>query len=402
MALHALSDSTSEGTTQHSPTSPTGPSSRYGDLIALDAHIARLELQTRTQVGQSSSGGGATTVEEGGSPYVLAIIDEKQVCRQGDGFIAGMHASKEMEQLVLAGLAEVEAPSKPEALVYLISDLSKSKVNRLDHLEDFTLGFNEAGPFAAGLVVSSETVAIAKAAALLRLHGASSSCLRIILGARFSSLTNSIETMSIFTKVDYLEEGFLLGSSEEPVEEQSAQAPHRQRCSPIASRSSTAIPTPWADDEHNDAAVGNGEGVRTVDPDLAIWRQDPPICHNFVLLSECPHGETCRFGHDYALSEEEVEALAQAVKRMPCDSAKPGYNRPCPFGEDCIYGHVCPYDARCTFPRCKFSDAAHPVRSALARKAQWNHAGSHRAKFGGRGGGGAGREGGEGRNWRKK
>lgn len=79
MPLHSLSDTTSEGTTQHSPTSPAGPSSRYGELIALDAHIARLELQARTQVGQSSAAA-ALTGEEGVSPFVLAIVDAMQVC----------------------------------------------------------------------------------------------------------------------------------------------------------------------------------------------------------------------------------------------------------------------------------------------------------------------------------
>lgn len=44
------------------------------------------------------------------------------------------------------------------------SDLSKAKIHHLDHLEDFTLGFNEAGSFTAGLIVTSESVAFAKAA----------------------------------------------------------------------------------------------------------------------------------------------------------------------------------------------------------------------------------------------
>lgn len=81
MASHSVSDSTSEGTAEHSPTSPIGRSSRYGELLQLDAHIARLEIQARS-VGQSN--GAATTVEEGaspvvGAPFVLAIVDAKQV-----------------------------------------------------------------------------------------------------------------------------------------------------------------------------------------------------------------------------------------------------------------------------------------------------------------------------------
>jgi hypothetical protein len=43
-----------------------------------------------------------------------------QVCRPGDGFIAGLQAAREMEQLVLGGLGDVEAQSKAEALVYLV------------------------------------------------------------------------------------------------------------------------------------------------------------------------------------------------------------------------------------------------------------------------------------------
>lgn len=70
--------------------------------------------------------------------------------------------------------------------------------------------------------------------------------------------------------VDYFDEGFLLESSEEPVEEHSAQAHPRQRRSATASRASTSAPTPivWADEEHSAEALGLGEGVRTVDSDL--------------------------------------------------------------------------------------------------------------------------------------
>lgn len=118
-------------------------------------------------------------------------------------------------------------------------------------------------------MVCSASGSSSPSAALLRLHGATSACLRIVLGPRFSSLANSIETMSIFSKVDHFDEGFLLESSKAPVEASPAQAHHRRRDSATASRASTsaATPTAWADEDPSQTVEGEEE-VRTVDPDL--------------------------------------------------------------------------------------------------------------------------------------
>lgn len=43
----------------------------------------------------------------------------------------------------------------------------------------------------------------------------------------------------------------------------------------------------------------------------------PPPCNYFYLLN-CKHGERCRYGHDYDMSQEHVDELRVNAKKWPC------------------------------------------------------------------------------------
>lgn len=98
-------------------------------------------------------------------------------------------------------------------------------------------------------------------------------------------------------------------------------------------------------------------------------------------------------------------------------------HRPCLLGSDCIYGapnlspnplplltrplpragHVCPYDERCTWNPCKFSDEEHPNKTALERRSYALRGRGRGGPRGARGGYQArgGREGTRVQSWRK-
>ncbi|KAL0070892.1 hypothetical protein AAF712_002113 [Marasmius tenuissimus] len=54
---------------------------------------------------------------------------------------------------------------------------------------------------------------------------------------------------------------------------------------------------------------------------------------------------TCKYSHDYVLTPEQLSALAGNAKKAPCNWLKNGL--PCPYGERCCWGHVCPNGPNC-------------------------------------------------------
>ncbi|KAF8516216.1 hypothetical protein BU17DRAFT_93042 [Hysterangium stoloniferum] len=87
----------------------------------------------------------------------------------------------------------------------------------------------------------------------------------------------------------------------------------------------------------------------------------------------CKAGETCRYGHNYDLGLEELNAMRATAKKSPCGYANK--NKVCPFdAEKCPLGHVCPGGRHCKFfkaGKCKFygrgmHDADASQRSSIA------------------------------------
>ncbi|EIW79219.1 hypothetical protein CONPUDRAFT_138372 [Coniophora puteana RWD-64-598 SS2] len=85
-------------------------------------------------------------------------------------------------------------------------------------------------------------------------------------------------------------------------------------------------------------------GSRFVDPSLPLHKQTPPPCNEFYLMS-CTKGGSCKYSHEYLLTVEQLATLGANARKAPCNFLKNGL--PCPYGERCCWGHVCPNGNKC-------------------------------------------------------
>ncbi|KAK0190859.1 hypothetical protein F5146DRAFT_1046043 [Armillaria mellea] len=86
-------------------------------------------------------------------------------------------------------------------------------------------------------------------------------------------------------------------------------------------------------------------GTRLIDPSLPLHKQSPPPCNEHYLMT-CSKGiAVCKYSHDYILTPEQLATLASNAKKAPCNWLKNGL--PCPYGESCCWGHVCPNGPKC-------------------------------------------------------
>ncbi|KAI9000874.1 hypothetical protein BD414DRAFT_15154 [Trametes punicea] len=103
------------------------------------------------------------------------------------------------------------------------------------------------------------------------------------------------------------------------------------------------------------------ERLKPIDPSKPLHKQNPPPCNEHYLMS-CSKGPNCKYSHDWLLTPEQLEILARNAKKAPCNYLKNGL--PCPHGDRCCWGHVCPSGARCfhlSKGKCWFKgDGMHP------------------------------------------
>ncbi|KAI0660844.1 hypothetical protein C8Q70DRAFT_747935 [Cubamyces menziesii] len=106
---------------------------------------------------------------------------------------------------------------------------------------------------------------------------------------------------------------------------------------------------------------GSSEYLKPIDPTKPLHKQNPPPCNEHYLMT-CSKGPNCKYSHDWFLSSEQLEVLARNAKKAPCNYLKNGL--PCPHGDRCCWGHVCPSGARCfhlSKGKCWFKgDGMHP------------------------------------------
>ncbi|KAI0775970.1 hypothetical protein BD413DRAFT_257475 [Trametes elegans] len=120
------------------------------------------------------------------------------------------------------------------------------------------------------------------------------------------------------------------------------------------SETQTSVPTPPPSNQ-------SSEQYRTIDPSKPLHKQNPPPCNEHYLMT-CSKGINCKYSHDWHLTPEQLEILSRNAKKAPCNFLKNGI--PCPHGDRCCWGHVCPSGARCfhlSKGKCWFKgDGMHP------------------------------------------
>ncbi|KAJ7663890.1 hypothetical protein DFH06DRAFT_1042083 [Mycena polygramma] len=96
--------------------------------------------------------------------------------------------------------------------------------------------------------------------------------------------------------------------------------------------------------------------TRTLQP---LHKQKPGLCTLFYTKNICKFGPSCKYGHDYVLTDAQRDEFAKFNKKTPCPTVASGGQ--CKFREECCYGHVCPYSPNCFFlkqGKCKFRQAS--------------------------------------------
>ncbi|KDE04306.1 hypothetical protein MVLG_05261 [Microbotryum lychnidis-dioicae p1A1 Lamole] len=353
-------------------------SSRWNQLVSLDAYIARLE-ETES----------SPTASAAAPSFVLIILDPLHVAQHRVGAEVGACLADALDGLAfdsLVAMATSANGANDKCLAILISHVEDLRPNDRTKLEDSIQGFQEQSLLGFGIILRSAAAVEQKVKALMKFHGLSPLCSSIILGEHFRPIGSSFSTDThISKKLYYVTESGLANLStaisstgpftnhpDTAVADPSAARSPRRRPQLDQSRfssgsSSTTVGVNLAKSFSEPLPLTPGDG-RHLEPLVAIWRQTPPPCHNFYLSpSGCPHGSSCKFGHDYILSGRDFADLRSSVQRMPCDSVKEGSTKPCSFGNECLYGHVCPYDDKCAWNRCKFGSIAHPRKSASRR-----------------------------------
>ncbi|BGP42133.1 hypothetical protein JCM10449v2_006136 [Rhodotorula kratochvilovae] len=156
----------------------------------------------------------------------------------------------------------------------------------------------------------------------------------------------------------------------------------RTPSSPMARTSSEAGPTLQQDgpkqSTYPPAVVPNGSFKV---PEL---RFDKPWPCNFFYLAKCGcvNFDTCRFSHDYHFRPWEWKAYPLLVKSTLCANLRDAGM--CRWGDDCIFGHHCPYTVEgCPYrERCRFAPAGLPHSVGGASEGMWRR---REAKGGGEG-----------------
>ncbi|EJD00942.1 uncharacterized protein FOMMEDRAFT_110379 [Fomitiporia mediterranea MF3/22] len=86
----------------------------------------------------------------------------------------------------------------------------------------------------------------------------------------------------------------------------------------ISSPVKTYVPPPIIDSLNRNNDGPSVQKQILIDSNLPLSKQKPPPCNEYYLLKRCPRGETCKYGHSYALTGEMIAELArQAKKALP-------------------------------------------------------------------------------------
>ncbi|KAJ7147619.1 hypothetical protein C8R43DRAFT_1010148 [Mycena crocata] len=97
---------------------------------------------------------------------------------------------------------------------------------------------------------------------------------------------------------------------------------------------------------------------RPLNSNVPIAKQKPALCTLYYMKNSCKFGATCKFAHDYVLTDAQREELGKFAKKAPCPTMLGGGK--CKFADGCCYGHICPYLPNCSYfkqGKCKFRQA---------------------------------------------
>nr|GAT54009.1 predicted protein [Mycena chlorophos] len=112
---------------------------------------------------------------------------------------------------------------------------------------------------------------------------------------------------------------------------------------------------------HKRTSGRRGRSRRRAQPPARSTETPPPCNEHYLMFCGKDH---CKYSHDYQLTTDQLQALAAAAKKAPCNWIRSG--RECPYGDRCCWGHACPYGTNCVRDRkCWFkADTMHSKPSS--------------------------------------
>lgn len=247
-----------------------------------------------------------------------------------------------------------------------------------DQFDDFIAGFTHASPrFLAIDGCNSKDAIEAKIREYLQVYACFPQTLRIFFGGY--DPTAYMGTFSVLEKEQVIGKVVLLTASE-----------NGERETPLHSLPQFKLDAVFTSDKLPRVArklipliVGTSNNVtsngglispqsptrsigRLIDPCLPLHKQNPPPCNEHYLMTCSKGAALCKYAHDYVLTPEQLHSLAVNAKKAPCNWLKNGM--PCPFGDKCCWGHICPNGAKCyhlSKGKCWFKgESMHPILGA--------------------------------------
>ncbi|KDQ63727.1 hypothetical protein JAAARDRAFT_75984 [Jaapia argillacea MUCL 33604] len=337
------------------------------------------------------------------NPLILCLIDGDGNIFSQDLLSLGQTGGRQAAMLLTKGLtdymssidARLSARGQLWLTIYcnklgLLETLISHGICSEEEFEGFVLGFNQASPlFSIVDVGSGKEAADAKLKEFLRTFTRFPQTARVFFGGAhdngYTTTLNHLENEGLLQKIILLRgykelaselktlnlpdieiEGVFMTkkiftpshnyrkspsprtmfmSMEEATENSKANGSSK---TPSVARTPSSVPR----------SLSPTKGVRTmktIDPTQPISKQKPPPC-NFFYLAQCKSGDKCRYGHDYTLSQADLEEVRTNSLKSPCPHINK--NKRCPAGEYCCMGHFCPRGSKCTFfkqGKCKFT-----------------------------------------------
>ncbi|KAF8351272.1 hypothetical protein F5887DRAFT_1069004 [Amanita rubescens] len=329
------------------------------------------------------------------NPLILCIVNGDEKIFAKDLIIQGLHGGKTAAQQLTKAIAEYL--SKEELHIFgrlsfwitiyinkleILNKLVSYEFCTAEQLDAFFTGFSSASP--RFLVVDTgygSDGVTTKITEYLQTYTRFSQTLRIFFATyeltRYIPLFDELEQEQVLGKIIRL-----YTPGDRDADKPSISLPRLQLDDLFVTEQ---VPrTSHSDSPHVVGLNGSvdAQSPRNIDPNLPLHKQNPPPCNEFYLMT-CSKGPgTCKYSHDYILTPEQLEMLAINAKKAPCNWLKNGTcifckkkmegltitGVPCPHGEKCCWGHVCPNGPKCfhlSKGKCWFKgEAMHPPLAA--------------------------------------
>ncbi|KAH9994095.1 hypothetical protein BJV74DRAFT_987332 [Russula compacta] len=253
----------------------------------------------------------------------------------------------------------------------LRNDLVAINLCTLEEFDQFFFGLNET-PCINIVEVSSKRSAEKKIVEYLQLFSGLSQTVRVFYsggnGPEYMTIKPTLEACGASSKLVILRSHSILSNGSFPRVTSHAleglfmkNPPTGQYNPPTPKATVSPSPFPVAEADEPNGRTPSPKPYHFqrrqsfIDPDLPLYKQNPPPCNEHYLMDHCSKEGRCKYSHEYDLTDEQLETLARSAKQSPCWFLNT--DRECPHGVLCCWGHVCPFGMTCQYfhrKSCRF------------------------------------------------